>query len=381
VAAALGRATNTDPVLWRVLFGVLSLVGGVGIVAYLIGWLLIPAEGDTASPLEALLGRGRSSTSPVIVVLVGIGAILATGSFLFHGPRQLLLVAALILGAVLLLNRSTGQPPRPASTTPPAFAEPAYPEAAYPAPPPPAYPTGPESTGYRPPFAPYGPYATSPYPYPGLGTPPAPVTPPKPPSRLGRVTLSLVLLVLGVIALIDVVGHGSIPFAGYVAAALATVGAGLVIGAWFGRARGLIALGIVLSVVLAIASAAGRVDRWRGSTGDVSWTPTSLSQLSDRYEHGFGNVDLDLRQLDFTGQDRHVTIRLNAGNMHVEVPPKVDVEVIAKVNVGNANVFDSTWDGVNTPRRTVTNDDTDGPGGGHLVLDIQLTAGDLEVNR
>ena len=54
VAGALGRATNTDPVLWRVLFAVLILAGGLGLFAYVVGWLLIPAEGDTGSPLESL---------------------------------------------------------------------------------------------------------------------------------------------------------------------------------------------------------------------------------------------------------------------------------------------------------------------------------------
>src|SRR5437764_14019986 len=43
VCAASGRATNTDPVLWRVLIAVLSLVGGIGVLVYLVGWLFIPA--------------------------------------------------------------------------------------------------------------------------------------------------------------------------------------------------------------------------------------------------------------------------------------------------------------------------------------------------
>ena len=60
VCAALGRATNTDPVLWRVLLGVLSFFSGVGILIYLIGWLMIPSEGDTASPIESLLGDAAS---------------------------------------------------------------------------------------------------------------------------------------------------------------------------------------------------------------------------------------------------------------------------------------------------------------------------------
>ena len=71
VCAALGRATNTDPVLWRVLLAVLGFFGGIGVLLYLIGWLVIPAEGDTASPIESLLGQGRSGMAPLSVMLLG----------------------------------------------------------------------------------------------------------------------------------------------------------------------------------------------------------------------------------------------------------------------------------------------------------------------
>jgi phage shock protein PspC (stress-responsive transcriptional regulator) len=386
VAVALGRATNTDPVLWRVLFAVLTLAGGFGLFAYVVGWLLIPAEGDTGSPLEALFGRGRSSASPVLVVIVGIITALAASSFVYDGLRPALLVVALIAGAVILLGRNNANrswqpppPPPPVTTPPPADPTMGFPPVPEPTVAAPAYPAPP---GYRAPFAPRGPYASSPYPYPGPGAPPAPpATPPRPPSRLGRFTLSLLLLVLGLVAIIDIVNHDSVPAAGYAAAALATVGVGLLVGAWFGRARGLIAWGLVLTVVLGISSAVGHVGPLRGSAGDVSWEPVGLVQLSDRYEHGFGNATLDLRQVPFDGQNRDVSVRLNAGNLNIYVPENVDVEVHARVNVGNADVFDNRWDGVNTPQHTVVNNGSDGPGGGHLRLDIQLNAGDLEVSR
>ncbi len=68
VCAALARATNTDPVLWRVVLAVLGFFGGVGVLLYLVGWLVIPAEGDTASPIESLLGQGRSGMAPLSIV-------------------------------------------------------------------------------------------------------------------------------------------------------------------------------------------------------------------------------------------------------------------------------------------------------------------------
>jgi phage shock protein PspC (stress-responsive transcriptional regulator) len=387
VCAALGRATNTDPVLWRVLLAVLSLAGGLGLFAYVLGWLLIPAEGDTGSPFEGLIGRGRSSTSPVIVVIAGAGAAIAAGSFLFGGSHSTFLLAILVVGVILLLNRGGSRPSWPVDPGPPPTPEgyPTTPQPAYTMPSPTmGYPPAPEApgTGYRPPFAPHGPYGSSPHPYPGLGTPPPVVKPAqRPPSRLGRLTFSLLLLAVGVLALIDVVGHWQFSFASYVAVALATVGLGLVIGAWFGRARGLIALGIVLSVMLGIANAAGNVGTWRGSAGDVSWTPASYSQVAGRYEHGFGNATLDLSKVSFIGQNKQISIHLNAGDLHVIVPPDTDVEAHVKINMGNADVFGESWDGVNTPPRTITNEGPDGVGGGRLTLDIQANAGNLEVTR
>ena len=95
VCAALGRATNTDPVLWRVLLAVLGFFGGVGILLYLIGWLLIPAEGDTASPIESLLGRGRSGMSPLSVRRCSAAAAVLSFAFIVHdGFRAALLAAA-----------------------------------------------------------------------------------------------------------------------------------------------------------------------------------------------------------------------------------------------------------------------------------------------
>jgi len=383
VCAAIGRATNTDPVLWRVLFAVLTLAGGLSIFLYVVGWLLIPAEGDTGSPLEALFGRGRSGTSPVLVVIVGLAAALSAGSFAFGQLRPIVVVAVLVGAAALLANRrSWGRDREPAGATVPAGPPPIYETPRYETPATDTVP--PADPGYRPPFAPHGPYASSPYPYPGLGSPPPPpvaTKPARPPSRLGRFTLSLTLLALGLVALIDVVDHGGVPFAAYVAAALGTVGLGLLIGAWYGRARGLISLGIVLSLLLFATSTVGDVGAFRGSAGDISWTPTSMAELNESYDHSLGNADLDLTQLTFDGVDKHVSARIGAGNLHVTVPRYVDVVVHAKVNVGNSDVFGSTWDGVNNPSRTIIDNDTDGVGHGHLTLDLRVNAGTLEVTR
>ncbi|MBM9467611.1 PspC domain-containing protein [Nakamurella leprariae] len=104
VAGGLGRSLGIDPVLIRVVFVVLTVFGGAGAVLYLLGWLLLPADGDEVSAAEALLGRGRSSVPPVVTVgLAVIAAIAAAGAFSWGLPFWLIPVA--IVTAVVLTRK------------------------------------------------------------------------------------------------------------------------------------------------------------------------------------------------------------------------------------------------------------------------------------
>jgi hypothetical protein len=201
----------------------------------------------------------------------------------------------------------------------------------------------------------------------------------RPRSRLGRFTLSLGLLVLGVLAVVDVAG-GHVPFFVYAGTLLAIVGLGLLIGAWFGRARWLIPLGLVLTLVLVAGAAPHNPKLGRGG-GDVALVPATVDELGSSYHQNFGDFTMDLRNIDFTGADKEIQITMNAGDLTILLPPRVDTTVHAKVNLGDAKVFGTKWGGIGSPARDVTDNDTDGPGGGTLVLDIQLNAGDLGVHR
>ncbi|MGR7026988.1 PspC domain-containing protein [Geodermatophilus sp. URMC 62] len=56
VSGGLARHTGTDPVLWRVGFVGLSVAGGVGVLLYLLLWVLVPQEplgpGEEARPVD-----------------------------------------------------------------------------------------------------------------------------------------------------------------------------------------------------------------------------------------------------------------------------------------------------------------------------------------
>jgi len=98
VSGGLGAAFGIDPVLFRIAFVVLTLVGGLGALAYLGAWLFIPA--DDARP-------GQSGTTRRVLVAAG-AVVLVLASLPFLGPGALfggaLLPVALVglLVAVLL---------------------------------------------------------------------------------------------------------------------------------------------------------------------------------------------------------------------------------------------------------------------------------------
>ncbi|PWR12216.1 hypothetical protein DKT68_03595, partial [Micromonospora acroterricola] len=242
--------------------------------------------------------------------------------------------------------------------------------------------TPPTPAGYRAPFAPHGPYASpAAYPPPKAPKPPKPPKRPKERSPLGAVTFSLIFLALGVVALLDLLDVFDVGASAYFAAALATIGLGLLVGTWFGRARWLIALGLVTAAALGTATVAESYDRIRGVDGAVTWAPTDYRDLADRYENSFGDAVLDLRGIDFSKRDSQVTVAINFGQATVVVPPNVDVTTVADVNAGDATIFGNRSGGLDGRLRESTDLGADGAGGGTLRLYIHVNAGNLEVTR
>lgn len=390
VCAAFGRATGTDPVLWRVVLAVLICFGGIGAVLYAVGWLLIPEEGDTGSPVEALLGRGRSSTSPVTVAaLSAISVFLLI--FILSRPLYLLLIGGVVVLALLLMSqrsREGAQPaaPTPGSGTPPEPPEPpepatptAPPEPARPpeaAPPPGATSVRPNS-GYRAPFAPHGPFA---------GPTPAPPRPPAAPrpghtrrrTVLPAATFFAGLAVLGTLGVLDVSGALDVPTPGYVSAALAVVGVGVLAGAWLGGGRPLIAVGVVLALALPLAHA---LDTWEptAGTGDVTWAPTSVAEVEDEYEVRFGSGLLDLRGVDLSGEEITINARASFGELRIIVPEDVAVEAVVETRLGGATVLGTASDGFT--RETIRDPGSGAPDAGLLRLNLDVRLGGLEVLR
>jgi phage shock protein PspC (stress-responsive transcriptional regulator) len=94
---ALARYTDVDPVVYRVTLAVLSIFGGVGLLLYVIGWLLIPAEGAAGSVLDRAVHR-RTGSRPSVPALVGIGlaVVILAGIVSNNGSAVLALVLTLL---------------------------------------------------------------------------------------------------------------------------------------------------------------------------------------------------------------------------------------------------------------------------------------------
>jgi phage shock protein C len=57
VCAGLADYTGVDATLIRVIFAVLTFVGGLGPIAYVLGWALIPEEGEPVSIAERFVNK------------------------------------------------------------------------------------------------------------------------------------------------------------------------------------------------------------------------------------------------------------------------------------------------------------------------------------
>jgi hypothetical protein len=260
----------------------------------------------------------------------------------------------------------------------------------------PPLPPRPPAGGYRPPFAPHGPYAsTSPYAaslgyptapnapmgaYPGLLAPPKPPKPPRQRSKLGRLTLSTIAIALGMLFIVNLNG-GSIAAPVFLATILFLIGAGLIVGAWFGRARWLIPVGVVTTIVLAAGTTAQRFSGAE-NIANIDVTPATLADVQPNYSTDVGNIHLDLSRVDFSGHTTDIEVDSTVGgNVEIVLPATVDAIVKTDVQGGNAQLFGRDLGGGLNQQHTVTDNGTDGQGGGTLNLTVDVNFGNVEVHR
>lgn len=126
VAGGLGEYLSIDPTIIRILFVILAVSGGSGVLVYLILWILIPSEGNPdhagaestikanakevesrARELGADLARGTTSTdweriAGAVLIVLGLFILLGTFGILQLLTAKLWPLALIVVGVLIL---------------------------------------------------------------------------------------------------------------------------------------------------------------------------------------------------------------------------------------------------------------------------------------
>lgn len=383
VARGLAEYANVDPVIFRVLFVVLTFFGGVGALLYIAGWLLMPREGDEHSLAESLIkrpGEGRKTESVIEAVLLAIVGALVLASLVSRDTDHMMLLVAVGVGGYLLYRKQQEDDAKPATAPKPV--EEAETTAHQADPDPDHVITSTEiddAVTARPAYDVLPTDVLIGNVPPGMRAPLPPPPPPPPAPRkrspIGRITLSTLVVVLGALGFFDGVDVISLGAQTYLGVALAIVGLGLFAGAWLGRSRGLIVLGIPLTLAV---FAVGALDPDAGP--DTRWTPTSLADLKRTYEMSHGTATLDLRQIRFNAGQSDLRLQLGVGRARIILPDNVDVTVRSTVGVGSSDVLGQRDSGLGQDE-TKSDNGADGKDLTDLRLRVVVGVGTLEVDR
>ncbi|GAA3749285.1 PspC domain-containing protein [Streptomyces tremellae] len=389
VCSGLGRYCDVDPVIFRIVIGVLGVAGGLGLIFYGFAWLLIPLEGEEENEGRRMLS-GRVEGSALIAVLfalVGCGLFL---SMLGNGGTlsfAVMLACAAVASAVWSKHRretGAGGPSDPAgahgvSDAPPETKAPPVPGGSPswwrdplakdgagghrattylwgPAEEPPARRRG-ATRGrdrHRTRATAWGQGASAGAHSAGTNTsgadsagagagaavppwadPAAAWREPRQQQDIGG-AIFLVALIAG--AVCAYLAWDSHPLAGALQIALvavvAVLGLGLVVTSFLGRARfGTVVLTVIATLLLAAATALpdDATAHWSRQT----WRPASAAAVQGAYRLGTGVGTLDLRGLAIpAGTTLHTTAHVGGGQLRVLVPAGAALDVRASTTAG-----------------------------------------------
>jgi phage shock protein PspC (stress-responsive transcriptional regulator) len=355
VGGGVADALGVNPLWVRVAFLVLTLGAGAGVLLYLALWWLLPREDLPESGSEEFLRRfpGAPAWAGRAVLILGVGVLASQIAPNHDGPGwspPLVLGVVLVALGVALFRRDLARERE-------GIDEAANPEA----------PRVTATELARPDPSPRSVVARAPH----------RVRPPRERSRLGVLTAGSAMIVVSVAVLLDGLGAITLDVGRFPALALVVLGAGLLVSAWRGRARGAIVLGVLILPVALVLSLIHFP--FGGDIASRTLYPRRIDPFPTSQRLLAGELLVNLTRADMAGSSRTLQIEMGAGSVHLIVPSDVTIHLLAEVGLGGLTV-------IGQPDRLgvdVIRDLTlpGKPGGGVLILRVDQGIGSFELYR
>ena len=347
VASGLADYLNVDPLLVRVVLVGLVLFNGAGFFIYLAAWLFIPVEGSDTSIVEGWIrrlgapGGAAWTVAWVFIAIIGTAVLFnivdsIDGRMGFDSGTGFLLALVIIVGGILLVRRTTAEGGRTDGAALVA-----------------ADVTAADATQSH-----------------------APIVrrerAPRESSPLGLYVLGLTLVAVGALAVIDAQPATELLPGLYAGVALAVIGLGLVVGAWLGRARWLIIIGLLI-VPVAIAMSFVKVPL-DGEWGAQRAEPVDAADIPTEYRLSGGSLTVDLSELPRSTAEQHIAASVGMGRLLVILPDGARAEVTSEVGAGTSELFGEFREGTG-----LTYEFSRDGRGSPFVLDLEAGLGSIEV--
>jgi phage shock protein PspC (stress-responsive transcriptional regulator) len=349
VASGIADRLGVGPVWIRVAFVVLSFGAGAGLLLYLALWWLLPREDMPNSGSDEFLRTFPHAPAWAgrIVLIVAIGVLATQIAPNADRPGwSLPLVLGVILmafGVALFRHDLARRDGTGADVSPPVVTEPIRAVA------------------------------------PSSDVAPAPsrIHRARERSRLGVLTAGSAMIAVSAAVLLDGLGAITLEIGRFPAIALVILGIGLLLGAWWGRARGAIVLGVL---VLPVALVLSLIHLPFGvEIASRTLFPRRADPFPTSQRLLAGELFINLTRADLDGSSHTLGIELGAGAVQLIVPRDVTVHLVAEIGMGGLRVmgYPDRY-GVDLVRDVTL---PGSPGGGVLTIRVDQGIGSVDLYR
>jgi len=156
---------------------------------------------------------------------------------------------------------------------------------------------------------------------------------------------------------------------------LAIVSGGLVARKYFAGGRGLIPVGVLTLLVVAVSAIVGPYVH--DGTGDRVYNPQAFDELESEYVFGLGNFTVDLRDVEFPPGETSISVEFGVGHARVWVPADINVEIVGDLDMGKIDLLGQTKSGFGNDLTI----ESGASSAATVVLDIQARTGHVEVRH